>query len=340
MQNPTDDSKKLYPLRFRVSSRDLFWGHFDYFLSDDGAQDTVVRAGWLADNALSDVIATYLDRIVGENVYEYFGRQFPVMVKRKTTFGRQPLTIGIGDLDAIDYYDSLGKKALWYIRKAEPGAYFNLGFSRPMDAGQMWDRCENGTIGEVLNVVHPEAGQLYLVNPGTVYSCGPGLDIIEIAEDSEMTNELYNWGEDLPEGEYLLLDQSLTFIDYNALEPKPVEGDVLVSGQEFHVNRVNLKAPLHVSTGSQDTFNIYFCVSGELSLQYPEEEGKLKEVVLPEGDSVLVPAEIDDYYLVPLKDGTVLFEVFMEKIVDEDEPYPAGEEDDAREDPHERTWNM
>lgn len=341
MEQYSEENRKLYPLRFVEAGRDLFWGHLDYCISDDAVVDTVVRDGWLGGNTLGELLRTFHERIAGDNVFDSFGFQFPVMVNRQRFFERQPLTIGLSDEAAIDCFDSLGKKALWYIRKAQPGAVIHLGFSRDLDAGELWRRCEDGTVEEVLNAVHPKEGEFYLVNPGTVYSCGPGLDIVEIAEDSVMSNELYNWGRDIPGEEPLLLDQSLAFIDYSRLEPKPLEGDVLASGPEFHANRVDLKAPVHISTGSEDTFNIYCCLAGEASLQYQDGEGEMKELVLPEGDTVMLPPEIDDYYLAPLKAGTLLAEVFMERLEVAD-PYLGGSADSdetPEADPHEMTWS-
>lgn len=43
-------------------------------LADMGFQDSVVSNGWLAGNTIGDIMETYLERIVGENVYNYYGR--------------------------------------------------------------------------------------------------------------------------------------------------------------------------------------------------------------------------------------------------------------------------
>ena len=38
-------------------------------LADMGLQDSVVAEGWLAGNTISEVMETYLERVVGEKVY-------------------------------------------------------------------------------------------------------------------------------------------------------------------------------------------------------------------------------------------------------------------------------
>ena len=50
-------------------------------LADMGLEDSVVAEGWLAGNTISEVMETYLERVVGEKVYNYYGRQFPLLIK-------------------------------------------------------------------------------------------------------------------------------------------------------------------------------------------------------------------------------------------------------------------
>ena len=46
--------KKLYPLKF---------------VPEQGVEDAVVREGWLEGSSVADIMETYLDRLVGEKVY-------------------------------------------------------------------------------------------------------------------------------------------------------------------------------------------------------------------------------------------------------------------------------
>ena len=93
MEQYSEENRKLYPLRFIEAGRDLFWGHLDYCISDDAVVDTVVRDGWLGGNTLGELLRTFHERIAGDNVFDSFGFQFPVMVNRQRFFERQPLTI-------------------------------------------------------------------------------------------------------------------------------------------------------------------------------------------------------------------------------------------------------
>ena len=50
-------------------------------LADMGIEDSVVENGWLAGNTIGELMETYLERIVGEDVYRFYGRQFPLLIK-------------------------------------------------------------------------------------------------------------------------------------------------------------------------------------------------------------------------------------------------------------------
>ena len=50
-------------------------------IADMGFRDSLVSEGWLAGNSISDLMETYLDRIVGEKVFNQYGRQFPLLIK-------------------------------------------------------------------------------------------------------------------------------------------------------------------------------------------------------------------------------------------------------------------
>ena len=112
-------------------------------IADMGIEDSVVANGWLAGNTISELMDTYLERIVGEDVYKYFGRQFPVLVKFLDIQERISLQLHPDDEIAAERYDSLGKAELWYILDVKPGSKIYLGFNREVTAQEFYDRCNN-----------------------------------------------------------------------------------------------------------------------------------------------------------------------------------------------------
>ena len=103
--------KKLYPFKFIPVASPRPWGgnalvnelgkHFvecdedgnetvlgadvkigeSWEIADMGIVDSVVSNGWLAGNTISELMETYMERIVGENVHNFYGRQFPILIK-------------------------------------------------------------------------------------------------------------------------------------------------------------------------------------------------------------------------------------------------------------------
>ena len=146
-----DDEKKLYPLRFCTLQDDYPWGSEAFRLADLGYRDSLVREGWLAGNSIAEVMDTYLDRVVGDNVYDFYGRQFPVCVRQLSVRGRMPLRVHPDDETAAQRYDFLGKEKVWYVLRAGKDARAMAGFRRDTDATAFYTKCLDGSVEELLN---------------------------------------------------------------------------------------------------------------------------------------------------------------------------------------------
>ncbi len=344
-----DNNRKLYPLRFVDECADVPWGHVSYQIADLGFKDSMIDNGWFGGNTLSELMGTYLERVVGDDVFEFYGLQFPVMVKVMDVTGWQPLQMNAADDVAAERYDSFGKTALWYVQDAAPGSELLLGFNRDVDPAEFYTRCQDGTVREVLNIVKPHKGEAYLIKPGTVFAAGPGLKIVEIAESSELAFSLHDFGVGLPVSEELSLEEAFDLIDFKEYVPEPVAGDnKLAVCPEFVVTRLDLKDGLHIFSELPGSFAVYYCASGEATVQVPSENGKgsgsVESYSLKAGHSILVPSELNDFFLIPAARGTVLLETLVEKRLVKDsytdqevEPGPfTGAE---APDPHIREWN-
>ncbi len=343
-----ENNRKLYPLRFVEEGADVPWGHVCYQIADLGFKDSMIDNGWFGGNTLSELMGTYLERVVGDDVFEFYGLQFPVMVKVMDVTGWQPLRMNAADDVAAERYDSFGKTALWYVQDAAPGSELLLGFNRDVDPAEFYTRCHDGTVREVLNTVTPHKGEAYMIKPGTVFAAGPGLRIVEIAESSELAFNLHDWGVALPGSEEVLLEEAFDLIDFRKHVPAPVAGgDKLAVCPEFVVTRLDLKDGLHIFSEQPGSFAVYYCASGEASVQVPVEDGKgsgsRESYSLKAGHSILVPSELNDFLLIPSARGTVLLEVLVEKRLVKDsytnqEVEPGSFAGGEVPDPHIREW--
>jgi mannose-6-phosphate isomerase len=429
--------KKLYPLKFIPVPSRRPWGgsalvaelgkHFvevdeegnetvlgtdvligeSWELADMGSEDSVVENGWLAGNTIGELMETYLERIVGENVYNFYGRQFPLLIKFLDINDKLSVQVHPDDEVAAERYDSLGKAEIWYIMDAKPGAKMYCGFTRDITAQEFYDRCQNGTVEEVLNVIYPKKGDVIYITPGTVHAADGGILIAEIQESSDMTFRLYDWGREFnpATARKMHLEEAIDVIDYRAFDPGiyrkgPLWGEEasyvpcqprececegecechegheghechcheeghechchdmsqegqmiqdLVECPQFSVAKIALTDPLHIYTEQFESFIVYICLEGAASIQVPstKENGEayMENYEFKKGETILVPADMPDFFLVPRDPDTLLLEAVTrpEEILDgyidpeteaflEDEDYD-GLEDELADEP-------
>ena len=127
----------LYPLQFMPVDTERPWGKEKWLLADLGFIDSEVLSGWLSGNTISELMQTYLEKMVGDDTFEYYGLQFPVSVKLIDFEGATPVFVHPDDTVAEERYDALGRTALWQVLSAEPGACIRLGFRQKVTAGAL-----------------------------------------------------------------------------------------------------------------------------------------------------------------------------------------------------------
>lgn len=322
-------------------------------LADMGVQDSVVSNGWLAGNTISELMETYLDRIVGEDVYDHYGRQFPLLIKFLDIQNKLSVQVHPDDEVAEQRYDSLGKSEIWYVLDAAEGAKVYAGFNREISAQELYDRCHNGTVEEILNVIYPKKGDAIHVVPGTVHAADGGILIAEIQESSDMTFRLYDWGREFnpKTARKMHLDEAIDLINYGKFDdrlyhkgPLWEDGDKgdgvirqLVKCPQFTVNEMKVNSPLKIEKEKFGGFIIYMCINGGAAIQVPVPDGKggkmTESTELKKGETVLVPADMPDFVIVPTEKDTLLVEAMVERQEEVDnyinpntEPYLEGED--------------
>lgn len=326
-----EEEKKLVPFRLCTLLDEYSWGSEEWHLADLGWRDTAVRDGWLAGNLMNEVMETYLDRVVGDEVFDWYGLQFPFSVKTLKFDGRMPLTACPEDLTALERYDSLGKEKFWYVLEATPDTKIFLGLRKDMDAAAFMAACEDGSVESLLNKAPVKAGNYYHIPPGVPHCLAGKATVLEISQSSALDFRLCDWGLNTGEGsDYGLgLVEALDFLNLSKFPAEALlgyslearrEGDPeniehLIALPQFSVNRLALSEPLKISAGEGASCVAYSCIKGELSIQLPKEydpEEKVAYLSVNAGETVLVPAECDEFFLVPLSKETLLLETLVE----------------------------
>ena len=397
-----EKEKKLYPLRFEPLRAERPWGQETWHVADLGAVETAVHGGWLDGDTLGDIMETYMDRVVGDNVYYWYGRQFPVAVRTLQVSGRTPLWVCPGDEVAGARFDSLGKAKLWYVTQAAPDAKLWLGLERGLTAKDFYARCMDGGIAEDLHAVVPKEGDSFFIAPGMVHAASH-VGLIELSESSALDISVFDWGEPM-DPENLGVVDAIDFVDLHAhdwtepeedgccpecghahaageccchgeghhdhgeeccchgeghhnhsgeccchdhhhheeIAPEDRLTDPLIDIDPFTVTRIRLTDALHVYTDQFESFLLYTCAEGAAQIRIGALEAAAV-CTLAKGESLLVPAETPDFFLVPADPLTVLLETTVrhsdtpDSYIDPDaEPYLEGEDYGTDEDADDR----
>ena len=300
-----NENKKLTPMRFLSDTVEMPWGSVEYKVADLGFVDSMASEGWLKGNNMSDIMQTYLERVVGETSFNWYGTQFPVMVKRLTVKDKTSLHVTADDEVAEQRYDAFGKTALWYVEKAGADATLYLGFKEDITAEQFYKSCHENNVEKLLHKVKPKAGETYLITPGMVHAA-KDVTLVEIAEASELWFRLYDWGK---EDRELHLEEAFDLIDfqrYRVARNKQEDSSIAITPQ-FTINKIGLTQPLRSTRDEDDTFLLYYCTKGKADVQADQVNYKMKE-----GDVILVPAEANEFFLLPETPDAELLEVRMD----------------------------
>ena len=300
-----NENKKLTPMRFLSDRKEMPWGMVEYKLADLGFIDSMASEGWLKGNNLSDIMQTYLERVVGETSFNWYGTQFPVLVKKLSVKGRTSLHVTADDEVAEQRYDAFGKTALWYVEAAGPDARLYLGFKDDITAADFYKACHENKVESLLHSVKPKAGESYLITPGMVHAA-KDVTLVEIAEASELWFRLHDWGSEERE---LHLEEAFDLIDFQRYRVKrdtEGKGAIAITPQ-FTVNKIALTQPLKSTRDEDDTFLLYYCTRGVADIQADKVNYKMKE-----GDLILVPAETNEFFLLPETSDAELLEIRMD----------------------------
>lgn len=87
-----------------------------------------------------------------------------------------------------------GKDEAWLVLEAEPGARIGLGLKREVSPEELREAIEAGTLEDLVDWREARAGDFYYSPAGTIHALGPGLTLVEIQENVDLTYRLFDYG--------------------------------------------------------------------------------------------------------------------------------------------------
>jgi mannose-6-phosphate isomerase len=314
---------ELYPLLLERHLDERVWGgnKLVSFLHLTGPHPDKIAESWqvydtnritngpLAGRTLAEVTEEYAGELVGTLSLPRYGADFPLLAK--FIDAHQDLSIQVHPDD--DYAHRVeaktgfhGKNEAWYILEAEPDAYLYYHLDHPVTREAFRRAVEDGTVIDLLHKRPVQAGDVVYVPAGTIHTINAGIMLFEIQQKSDLTYRIYDYGRPRE----LHLEKALDVIAYDRPPPPKARPLSLTPGAAGTLGRTLLLGSPHfamelwrasASAGAHTratSLEILSVIGGRGRLRWYD-----GELALERGTSVVLPAALGAYELVPLAMG-------------------------------------
>ncbi|RPD98638.1 mannose-6-phosphate isomerase [Aureibaculum marinum] len=321
-----------YPLKFEPILKERIWGGNklntvlhkktekenigeSWELSDVEGDVSVVANGKFKGKSLTFLIDQYKEILLGKKVYQRFGIKFPLLIKYIDAKEALSIQLHPNDKLAKERHNSFGKTEMWYVMQADENANLIVGFKKNSNKEEYLKHLENKSLLEILNVDKVKKGDVYFIPTGRIHAIGAGVLLAEIQQTSDVTYRIYDWDRKDDQGNEreLHTELALDAIDYNAIDnyatsykPELNKSKNIVDCQYFTTNIINLDGSIAINNENKDSFVIYMAVKGKATIIYND----AKEVIINEGETVLMPACLSKFQLKSEEKSEVL-EVYI-----------------------------
>lgn len=327
----------LYPIKFKPRIKERIWGGQailnkkgkaagrlakdklygeSWDLSSVKGDISVVANGFLKGNNLEEIIEVYMGELVGEQIFEQYGLEFPLLIKYLDCNDKLSVQVHPDDALALERHNSFGKTEAWYVVDCKPGASIYLGFKDlNLTREEYIAAVAESRLEELLNKVEVKPGDVFFIPAGTVHALGAGLEVVEVQQTSDVTYRIYDWDRVDAEGKSRELHTSLAVdaIDFESDAELLHREYNLANGGEAKVIECNyFTMTLHDVAGvkeldrsSLDSFVVFIALNGSVRIVA---DGN--EETLAEGEVILIPAEVND---ITIEGDAKLMEVYIKR---------------------------
>jgi mannose-6-phosphate isomerase len=323
---------ELYPFKFETVLKEKVWGgnalvsRFNkkstgshqvgeaWELSAVADNQSVISNGFLAGNNIEELIEVYMGDITGDEIFEKFGNEFPLLIK--FIEAQQDLSIQVhpNDILAKKRHEAYGKTEMWYILECKKGSKIYTGFKEGITKKIYEEALLNGKIEEIMNVENVEAGDVFFTPAGRVHAIGAGIVLVEIQQTSDITYRIFDWNRNGSgkEKRELHTELALDAIDFDQtgenkirIKPELNKSENLVNCAYFNTNIICFNKSIEKEYYSIDSFVVYICIEGEFLICWDGSSDKVTK-----GETVLLPAMIKEVTLKPMNEARLL-EVYI-----------------------------
>ena len=306
----------FYPLKFTPLYKYRIWGGEklktvlnknytennigeSWEISDVSGDETLVADGTLAGKTLRDLTKEFKGAFVGNNVFEHFGNEFPLLIK--FIDAKTPLSIQVHPSNEIakKRHNSFGKNEMWYVMQADEDAKLIVGFDKEISKEEYQQHLKNNTILEVMHHENVNKGDTFYIPTGRVHAIGAGVLLAEIQQTSDITYRIYDYDRvDAKTGQKRDLhnEQAIDVIDYQVhgnyktnYKLDKNASNKLVHSPYFTTNILDVDSRIQKDYSAIDSFVIFMCVEGNAIIHYNNEAYTINY-----GETILLPAAIQN----------------------------------------------
>ena len=256
--------------------------------------ESIVANGQYEGMKLNDLVALLKGDLVGEENYERFGNEFPLLIKFIDASKQLSIQVHPNDEQAKAKGLKRGKTEMWYVMESAPDATLLSGLKRAITPEEYKAMVENDTITDALCEYRVGEGDVFYLPAGRIHSIGAGTFLAEIQETSDVTYRIYDFKRKDKDGNYRQLhtEAAAECIDYSVendyrtkYEARKNEGVELAQCTHFTTSVYDLDEPMLLDYSELDSFVVLIALSGECTLSTGDAETQLRA-----GETVLLPA--------------------------------------------------
>ena len=318
--------KMLYPLLLSGVTKSPIWGGMrlprewnktapnggtvgeSWELTVRQKEMSIIQNGALAGKSVGELLRDYPNELMGKSTVS--NGEFPLLIKFIDAADRLSVQVHPDDAYAARVENDRGKTEVWYIVDADEDAEIICGLADGIDNAAFVSALQKDELMSALKVQKVHKGETYFIPAGLPHAIGKGILIAEIQQNCDLTYRVYDYDRRGADGSLreLHIDKACDVIrpfqkeEIDALQyargiPASRE-DVLCDCEYFRVEKLNLRQNAHTLL-QNDYLRHLLVIEGNGTIEH-------RGILYPfqKGDSILLPADIDDITLVG--SGTLL----------------------------------
>lgn len=316
----SNSKTNLYPLKFDLIYMSKIWGGDRIFpykgmvtpsgdigetweISPMEGHESTVSNGALRGRNLVELTREYGSALLGQQVYDRFGGEFPLLIKMIDANDDLSVQVHPNDEYAQKNHQSRGKTEMWYLLDCTPEAKIFAGWKKQTNPEQLKEIVKTDEVMEYLDLHRPRKGDVFFLPAGKVHTIGAGCLILEIQEASDITYRMFDFNRTDEQGNKreLHIDRSAEVVSYE-VNTKSTEVydraahdhlETLVDSPYFRTSMLALTEDFDLPIADRDSFTVLFIEDGEVGL---EGDG-FDTLTAVKGETILIPAQLHRCHL-------------------------------------------